>query len=396
MHIRRFIKVVLGLVFINLYLIGCAGNSSPTPEQNFTPIDTTISTDPDTDIVRSFDINSELCLIAYMQFAESGADIFGMDCKTDPYETFQLTSIPGVAYEPQWSPDLQYIAFLHYKLEGDTSRFYVIDNINNADYREISDTGVSINPDFSWSADSQYLVYSGQQTDGMDSDVYRMNVDTGETMNLTADSLATDFAPAVSPRGDLIAFISDRSLTEIASDNIWVMAIDGSGVRNVTESSGWEDFAPAWSPDGSTIVFYRGGLTEGDGAGGPSGLWLVDPLTGEEQLLLEIERLLGGFEAPAWSPDGRYIALQYGLPGNADIYVLNLSDGSTVNVSQLSGHDSAISWSPDSQYLIFTNVSEDGRNYRIHITSPEGGARPLLLEYGNSFGHWAQSSPISE
>ncbi len=396
MHNRRFMKVILGFLLVILSLNGCAGNSSPTPENNFSSINLNGATDSEVDIVRSFDINSAACFIAYMQFTEYGGDIYGMDCIADPYEIFQLTNIPGVAYEPQWSPDLQYIAFLHYDMEGDTSRFYVIDNLNNASYREISEAGVIVSPDYSWSPDSQYLVYSGPQSDGAESDVYRIQVGTGEIVNLTADSPATDFAPVISPRGDLIAFVSDRSIAGVASNNIWVMSIDGSGVRNVTESSGWEDSAPAWSPDGSTIVFYRGSITPGEEASGPSGLWLVDPLTGEERLLLGIESLLGGFEAPAWSPDGRYIALQYGLPGNADIYIINLADGTTVNVSQLSGHDSAISWSPDSQYLIFTNLSEDGMMYRLYITSPTGGARPLLMEYGNSLGHWARSSPISE
>lgn len=396
MYVRWTTKVILGFLFVIICLSGCAGTTSPTPEQNYTPVDTNKSTDSDVDIIRSFDINSAICLITYMQFSEFGADIFGMDCQVDPYDRFQLTSIPGVAYEPQWSPDLQYIAFLHYDMEGDTSRFYVIDNVNNANYRVISETGVIVSPDFAWSPDSQFLVYSGPQTDGAESDIFRIQVDTGEIMNLTADSPASDFAPAISPRGDLIAFVSDRSSTEIVSDNVWVMSTDGSDIRNVTESAVWEDFAPAWSPDGSTIVFYRGGLSAGGDTGGTSGLWLVDPLTEEERLLISIESLVGGFEAPVWSPDGSYIAFQYGLPGNADIYVINLTDGESVNVSQISGNDFAISWSPDSQYLIFTNITEDGMNYRLYITSPIGGARPLLLEYGNSFGHWAQSSPISE
>ena len=62
--------------------------------------------------------------------------------------------------------------------------------------------------------------------------------------------MGTYAAPAWSPDGRKIAFVSDRD----GNSEIYVMNADGSGQRRLTRNPAY-DADPAWSPDGRTIAF---------------------------------------------------------------------------------------------------------------------------------------------
>jgi TolB protein len=69
-----------------------------------------------------------------------------------------------------------------------------------------------------------------------------------------------DTVPAWSPRGDVIAFSSDRDDGDF---DIYTIRIDGTGLRRLTDTPG-NDAHCAWSPDGQWLVFSsaRGGYKD--------------------------------------------------------------------------------------------------------------------------------------
>ena len=78
--------------------------------------------------------------------------------------------------------------------------------------------------------------------------IIRSNLDGGDPLALTDN--ADDTAPAVSPDGKTVAFMSNRS----GDWDVFTIGIDGKNLQQLTTSDG-SDGIPTWSPDGKNIAF---------------------------------------------------------------------------------------------------------------------------------------------
>jgi Tol biopolymer transport system component len=74
------------------------------------------------------------------------------------------------------------------------------------------------------------------------SDIYVINADGSARVNLTNDP-SSDWSPAWSPDGSLIAFQTDRE----GNWEIYVMDADGSHPQNLTQNNA-DDEMPYWKP----------------------------------------------------------------------------------------------------------------------------------------------------
>jgi hypothetical protein len=121
-----------------------------------------------------------------------------------------------------------------------------------------------------------------------------MNADGSGQSNLTR-STTDDAYAAAAPRGDKIAFTSDRG----GDYHLYLLSSRGGDVRQVT-SGNTEDFEANWSPSGNDLVFVRF-----DSAFNTSDLYVVHANgSGLRQLTSTSDRI--EFE-PSWSPDGTKI-----------------------------------------------------------------------------------------
>ena len=327
-------------------------------------------------------------IIAYTSMGET-VDLFALVPGQAPV---QMSYGQGLSYGASWSPSGQRIAYFYLDALSGQTDFWYFDITTGPQPVPITSDGTAGSvARLNWSADSEFLVYDAPQPDGAESDVYRVSVATGEIINLTEGSAARDASPDWSPDGQRIAFVSDRAEADQGSQNIWLMDSEGGQLQQLTNSDAamQEDIEPAWSPDSSQIAFIRYLAAEraGDPAS-PSGLWLIDVVTGEETLLVEMAGSLAEVQVPVWSPDGRWLA--YNAPGLADmdIWVVSVEGGEPISVGNLPGEDANISWSPSSQELIFTN-STDG-NMSQFIVAADGSGLSLLVETGqNGLGSWS-------
>jgi len=109
----------------------------------------------------------------------------------------------------------------------------------------------------------------------------------------------TPAAPAISPDGESVVYTLTSSDIRAGKRtvNLWRVGADGRTPHRLTASDA-SDSAPAFSPDGRTLAFVS---TRTGGAQ----LWLMPMGAGEPEKRTSFP---GGIAAPAWAPDGGAIA----------------------------------------------------------------------------------------
>jgi len=157
-----------------------------------------------------------------------------------------------------------------------------------------------------------------------------------------------------------------------------VADVDGSHARALTDST-MGFFNMAWSPDDRTIAVTRRDTT------GDLQIWTFDVRTGASRSVTAFEKSAGRPQWPAWSPDGKRLAVQAGRydrqnpeKSEADIWVMN-ADGSDlrrITTRERPWMDETPSWMPDGKRIVFQST-RSGR-FDVWIMNADGsGARQI-------------------
>ena len=169
------------------------------------------------------------------------------------------------------------------------------------------------------------------------SHLYQVSTSGGDPRRLT-DGDWDDGAPAVSPDGGRLAFVSDRSAErwQWPGGDIWVMELKPGAIpRRLTDES-LECRAPAWSPDGRSIGYLGSKRRHSDGhtdlyVTSAAGEAKPARLTGDFQPTCE-DSCIDDQRAHAaarlfWSADGREILFLASGRGTTDLYAVAASGG---------------------------------------------------------------------
>jgi Tol biopolymer transport system component len=224
----------------------------------------------------------------------------------------QLTRGPGLSQgAPRWSPDSRRIAFDSMDANGQWD-IWVIDADGASPRRVTHERADEHGP--SWSRDGRFLYFTSKR-DGA-GDVWRIPVDGGPALRVTKQG---GWLPLESPDGGTLFY-----LRRLEDSPLMALPISGAPERVLADCAAGDGFSVSRAGihyiSCSTGPPRLGRAAPGRGAG----VWLhlLDPATGRDQVLAELE-WAWVWGSPATSPDGRTIlAARWTIEG-ADLMMID-------------------------------------------------------------------------
>ncbi len=191
---------------------------------------------------------------------------------------------------------------------------------------------------------------------------------TGDAV-VRAPSSGVDYHPRVSPNGQLLAFVSDRT----GPREIWLARVDGTNPRPLTAVGQLIVGFPRWSPDSKTIAFHT------SAPGEDRVIYRVDVESGVT------ERLFNGCCPGGWSGDGKalYVTVSENDPLKYHVVRVDLTTGQRERLVQ----GESATESVDGAFLLYSKSAERGY-FRWPLQSASGSAREsrLVEDYSPSRG----------
>ncbi len=342
-------------------------------------------------------------------------------------EPLRLTTDPRDDYNPVWSPDGRWIAFLRSppaSPAGLHSRELLLKPPLGGPEKKLADIRSRGFYPFvltvAWSPDSDALIVTDSPGEGQPDALFVVALETGEKRRLTSSQPPTlaDTSPAASPDGRSLVFLRRTSW---GSGELHLLAL-GKGLtaagepRRLTTVEQRADF-PAWMPDSREIVFAaRGGLWRLSVRGEQPPTRI--PYVGEDSLTPAISRSQPGKPArlvyvrslndwnfwrietpapgapsssapvlaiastkaeyhPKFSPDGHRVAFASDRSGEAEIWVSDPDGSNAFQLTSMGALDTNCpQWSPDGQLIAFSSIGES--EWDIYVV-PVTGGKPRRL-----------------
>ena len=227
------------------------------------------------------------------------------------------------------------------------------------------------------------------------SDLYLLEVESGEVRRLTHND-STNSAPAVSPDGSSVAFMSTRT----EKPQLLLLPLDGGEPRKLTDLAQGVGGGAVWSPDGSKIGFTAGPQEERkperpyrvdrtvwrfDGLGlledAMQDIYVLDVAddTAEPRRLTE-DRLMNS--QPRWSADGQ--SLVYVASHDPDSYELRSRlrsvdlEGTVTDLTALDGLVASHAPLADGRVAYVVDFEQDkviGSRASLYVLDPTTGTR---------------------
>lgn len=272
---------------------------------------------------------------------------------------------------------------------------YDIFVMDSNSFNEVNLTNSAAFADFDpyWSPDGTKIAFTTDR-DG-NNEIYIMNADGTSPVNVSNNS-GSDTSPAWSPDGLKLLFISNRD----GNNEVWVMNADGTSPTQITSTTGTVSHkSPTWKPDGSKIGYSSNkDLNPADARFDE--IYIANP-DGTGEVRLTTTPNVGSpyySRKPDWSPDGsKIVFFSRRTASNKDIVYTMLDNGTVepaqvpVNISGASTRANAHArWSPDGTRIIFTSCRDDygvgpnwnscgdGGNHEIYVMNADGSNQTRL------------------
>ena len=299
-------------------------------------------------------------------------------------QAIPLTSSDESSSHPRWSPDGKYIAFLSARGADAKKQVWLL-NREGGEAQQLTGTIQDVN-DFAWSpkGDRLVLILQDPSPDEIEASKHKHQNDSPAD---DAGDSGADAKPKPKPRPwvidrvhfkeDEIGYLDRRRL------HLYVFTMADHRLTQIT-SGDYDDTAPAWSPDGTSIAFVSN-RSEHPDRNFNDDIWVVAAdNTDKGKNLVRITTNPGTDGAPAWSPDGKSIAFTSQLDPKLFQYAtfhLAIAPATGGEPRILSGaldrNVSSPHFSPDGKSINFI-AADDGTQNLLNVSVGGGNiTRPI-------------------
>ncbi len=225
-----------------------------------------------------------------------------------------------------------------------------------------------------WSPDGKALLYTGEVSKVRK--IFRHDLVSGQDSQLTHSDF-DELQPTWSPDGKEIAFVRSRQpgaklqpgdvFGEFQEGDVWVMDLPTGKESKIVENA----FDPAYSPDGKRIAVDASWA-------GPRRIWVLDREGhNPQQITTDTSEELSHI-APAWSPDGKKIAFQNLERTKFNIRVVNLDSKQMNWITNDFRINLRPSWSRSGRFIYFSSDRSGGINiWRVPVNGDGTVSGPL-------------------
>ena len=154
--------------------------------------------------------------------------------------------------------------------------------------------------------------------------------------------------------------------------NLWVADSDGEGAQSALRSLE-PIISPSWAPNGNQLAYVSFESRK-------PVVYVHDVDTGKRRLVANFK---GSNSAPAWSPDGKTLALTLSRDGGSQLFLLDLGTSSAEprRLAASTAIDTEPVFTADGRFIYF--VSDRGGSPQIYKIAATGGSAERITFTGN-------------
>jgi len=255
--------------------------------------------------------------------------------------------VDGSLQNPAWSPDSDSLLFTRFGngYNAEPADLFVVDLDSSRIRTLVSDGTGNINlPGSSWNPITQEIVFSSSREPHDEIFLIDDEGNPGDEVRITSRVNLVAFEPSLSPDGQWVVF--ESHVLDVEGNGIIVSyRIDGTmPYQNLTGPN--EDCRqPNWSPVGDKILYQRFDDGQWD-------IWIMNSDGTDHQ---RVTSGSGDKTDASFSPDGKWIVYSSNESGIeiANLFIIPVSGGRPIQITQYEGYDGAPSWSPDGTKIAF-------------------------------------------
>ena len=253
---------------------------------------------------------------------------------------------------------------------------------------QLTNSGNAVAPAIS--PDGKYVVYV--QNDGDKSSIWVRQVATSSNVKILDLAAGGYLGATVTPDGSFIDFDAINATGRLKGPQLWRVPFLGGTPRRILDNI-WT--RPGWSPDGRQMAFVRV-----DVAADTDSLVIADADGGNQRVLSTRRRKKNAYVSlfstttgtaprPAWSPDGRVIAL-FGFDSATvkfEVVFVDLATGvETTRPSQGGFLPQGIAWLGSDSVLLSQPKLNGSRVQLWRISYPDGVVSPVTNDLSSYLG----------